>query len=63
MATDLVGRPIVVGSRVAYCMAGQSSNMRAGIVEKVGPATVQMQQRNEWGGIIRRNHKAVCLIE
>lgn len=63
MATDLVGRPLQVGSKVAYCMAGQSSNMRAGIVEKVSASTVQMQQRTEFGGIIRRNHKAVCLIE
>lgn len=62
-AQDIAGRELKVGQRVAYCMAGQSQNMRIGVIEKLSPKTVGFVEKNPWGGDIRRNHSAVCIVE
>lgn len=63
MKVDIAGRELKVGHRVAYCMAGKSQNMRIGVVEKLSPKTVTLVEKNTWGGDIRRNHSAVCIVE
>lgn len=62
MAVDIAGREIKAGDKVAYCMAGECNNMRIGEIAKVSPKTVTMVVGHSWGGDIRRNHSAVCLV-
>lgn len=62
MAKDLVGKELVIGSRVAYCLAGSSQNMRVSTVTKLSPKTVTVEATNDWGGVIRRSHSAVVVV-
>lgn len=64
VARDVNGRQLMVGQKVAYCLAGKCQEMRTGTVAFVRNKTVEMEllpgELGEWG--VRRNHAAVCII-
>lgn len=64
MAVDITGKELEVGQRVAYCMAGQSQNMRLALVLKVLPKTVELDgPRSKYSTTnVRRAHTAVAVV-
>lgn len=61
---DVAGRQLKVGQRVAFCIAGESQNMRLGVVLRVLPKTVELDHPRKYGDSpFRRAHKSVCIAE
>lgn len=72
-AKDVSGKPIVIGSIVAFCAAGKSSLMHMGKVIKLTHKTATVEYwkpRHVWGAEsaheiaeARRAHDVLCLVE
>lgn len=61
--TDIAGRVLKVGQQVAFCMAGQSKNMRLARITRVLPNTVELDAERQYGSSpVRRNHSSVCIV-
>lgn len=63
MSRDVAGRELVVGQRVAYCLAGTSQVMRVAKVLKVNPKTVSLDTVMDAFSLpLTRLHAAVCIV-
>lgn len=61
---DIAGRELQAGQSVAFCMAGQSSNMRVAKVLRVLPKTVELDAKRPYGvSPVRRAHDCVAIVE
>lgn len=63
MSKDVAGRELVVGQRVAYCLAGTSQDMRIAKIKSITPKMVILDTViDAWSQPLRRDHRAVCVI-
>lgn len=65
MAVDISGKTLVVGQRVAYCVAGKAQAMRMSTITHIRAKTVELEAKPFGGSLwgTRRNHAAVCVVE